>query len=101
VRSHGGVDPDALASPAHGAQGADALPRSLRSYLDALPEVRRTVLVLHHAMGYSLQEIADLTAVSINTVKDRLLSARDEVRKMVRRESARRRAGAHAHEGES
>jgi RNA polymerase sigma-70 factor (ECF subfamily) len=90
VRGQGGVDPDALASPAHDARGQDALPRALRVYLDALPEVRRTVLVLRHAMGYSVQEIAELTGVSVNTVKDRLLCAREDVRKMVRREHALR-----------
>jgi RNA polymerase sigma-70 factor (ECF subfamily) len=90
VRAQGSMDPDALPSPAQDRPGADALPSALRVYLDALPEVRRTVLVLRHAMGYSMQEIAELTGVSINTVKDRLLCAREDVRKMVRRETALR-----------
>jgi RNA polymerase sigma-70 factor (ECF subfamily) len=89
VRADAKFDPDALPSPWADARGAEALPRSLLVYLDALPEVRRTVLVLRHVMGYSVQEVAELTGVSINTVKDRLLSARDEVRRMVRRESVR------------
>jgi RNA polymerase sigma-70 factor (ECF subfamily) len=90
VRGHHGVDPDALPGPAHERSGAEALPSALRVYLDALPEVRRTVLVLRHALGYSVQEVADLTGVSINTVKDRLLCAREDVRRMVRREAALR-----------
>lgn len=90
VRTHAGVDPDALPSPERDAHALESLPEGLRAYLDALPEVRRTVLVLRHAIGYSLQEIADLTGVSINTVKDRLLCAREDVRKMVRRQVALR-----------
>lgn len=90
VRALGSIDPDALPSPAREPPGADALPSALRVYLDALPEVRRTVLVLRHAMGYSLQEVAELTGVSINTVKDRLLCAREDVRKMVRRDAVLR-----------
>lgn len=85
VRRHDAVDPDELPSPSVD-DGGDALPRSLRAYLDALPEVRRSVLVLRHALGYSVQEIAELTGTSVNTVKDRLLAARHEVRRMVRRE---------------
>jgi RNA polymerase sigma-70 factor (ECF subfamily) len=95
VRAHAGIDPDALPSPERDAHAAEALPENLRSYLDALPEVRRTVLVLRHAMGYSLQEIADLTGVSINTVKDRLLCAREEVRRMARRQAVLRSSPAH------
>jgi RNA polymerase sigma-70 factor (ECF subfamily) len=86
VRTRGTLDPDELP----GAQlepANESLPHALQTYLDALPEARRTVLVLRHALGYSVQEIADLTGVSANTVKDRLLSAREQVRKMVRRET--------------
>jgi DNA-directed RNA polymerase specialized sigma24 family protein len=46
--------------------------------LSELPEARRTVLVLRHVIGWSIQEIAEYTSVSVNTVKDRLLSARDQ-----------------------
>jgi RNA polymerase sigma-70 factor (ECF subfamily) len=66
----------------------EGLPRSVLAYLDALPEVRRTVLVLRHVLDYSIAEIAEATGVSENTVKDRLLSARDDVRKLVRRDLA-------------
>lgn len=88
VRLERSVDPDELSMPLGELAIADALPRSLLVYLNALPEVRRTVLVLRHALGYSLQEVAELTGVSVNTVKDRLLSARQEIRRMVRRELA-------------
>jgi len=88
VRTHDLVDPDELPGQSSDSTSAEALPRSLLVYLDALPEARRTVLVLRHALGYSVQEIAELTCASVNTVKDRLLAARHEVRKMVRKEIA-------------
>jgi RNA polymerase sigma-70 factor (ECF subfamily) len=86
VRSESALEPDELPAEPSRSDAAEALPRSILAYLAELPEARRTVLVLRHAMGYSVQEIADHTGVSPNTVKDRLLAARDEVRRMVRRE---------------
>jgi RNA polymerase sigma-70 factor (ECF subfamily) len=65
---------------------AEELARPILDYLDELPEARRTALVLRHAMGYSVEEIAELTGASVNTVKDRLLQGREQIRKMVRRE---------------
>jgi RNA polymerase sigma-70 factor (ECF subfamily) len=66
----------------------EGLPRGIREYLGELPEARRTALVLRHALGYSLEEIAGLTGVPVSTVKERLLAAREQVRKKVRREVA-------------
>lgn len=65
---------------------AEALPRSLREYLSELPDPQRTVLVLHHALGHTLDEIADLTDVGRNTVKGRLRLGMAALRKCVRRE---------------
>lgn len=89
VRSADDCEVEELPGRTPGRDHSEALPRPLLVYLDALPEVRRTVLVLRHVVGCSVQEIADLTDVSENTVKDRLLSGRDELRKMVRRDLAR------------
>lgn len=83
-----GVDPDLLAGAWPAPMACEELPSELTNYLDALPEARRTVLVLRHVLGYSVQEIAELSGVSANTVKDRLLMARQEMRRMVRRELA-------------
>jgi RNA polymerase sigma-70 factor, ECF subfamily len=58
----------------------------LRDYLAQLPEARREVLVLRHMLDYSIDEIADLTEVSPNTVKDRLLHAREQLRRLIRRD---------------
>ena len=66
----------------------EGLPRAVAEYLADLPETRRTALVLRHALGYSIEEVAELTGVSPNTVKDRLLAAREQVRKHVRRDIA-------------
>ena len=88
VRSESAVEPDDLPCAPPEATTAEELPRSILAYHHELPEARRTVLVLRHAMGYSVQEIAEYTGVSANTVKDRLLAAREEVRRMVRRDLA-------------
>jgi RNA polymerase sigma factor (sigma-70 family) len=86
VRTAGDVDPDELPGSSGESDLAEGLPRTLLEYLHALPEVRRTALVLRHAMGYSVEEVAMQTGVSVNTVKSRLLEARSEVRRMVRRD---------------
>ncbi len=48
--------------------------------LATLPAVQQTTLILRCALEYSIEEIAQLTAVSPNTVKDRLLRARATLR---------------------
>jgi RNA polymerase sigma-70 factor (ECF subfamily) len=64
------------------------LPRPLLDYLADLAEPRRVVLVLRHVLGYSIPEISELTEVPINTVKDRLLHARAQMRRAIRRDLA-------------
>jgi len=65
-----------------------SIPRPILEYLSELPEARRTVLVMRHVLEYSINEIAELTETSPNTVKDRLLQARRQVRKRIRHELA-------------
>jgi RNA polymerase sigma-70 factor, ECF subfamily len=79
------VDPEELAFEPRQATD-DGVPRPILEYLAELPETRRVALVLRHVMGYSVEEIAGLTEVSPNTVKDRLVRAREQVRKSLRRE---------------
>jgi RNA polymerase sigma-70 factor (ECF subfamily) len=55
----------------------------LEALLARLPFERREALVLRHALGYSVEEIAELTAAPTGTVKDRLVSARKELRRML------------------
>jgi RNA polymerase sigma-70 factor (ECF subfamily) len=75
-----------LASTSSGPFAEHAIPRPLLEYLGELPETRRTVLVLRHVLEYSIAEIAEITECSPNTVKDRLLAARAQIRKAVRRD---------------
>lgn len=71
------------------------LPRELREYLAQLPEARRVVLVMRHMMDYSIEEIAEITEVSPNTVKDRLLHARQQLRRAIRRDRMMDQARGH------
>lgn len=80
-------DVDDLRAPAPSSPDHD-LPRPVIEYLSVLPEARRVALVLHHVMGYSVPEIAELTGTSPNTVKDRLLHARRQMRRLIRRDLA-------------
>ncbi|MEM9460399.1 MAG: sigma-70 family RNA polymerase sigma factor [Myxococcota bacterium] len=66
----------------------ERLPRSVHSYLDALPPVQREALVLRHGLGHTVPEIAQLCGESVNTVKSRLVTARKEIRRLVRRDQA-------------
>ena len=64
----------------------EELPRPLEVYLAELPEVQRTALVLRHALGHTVPEIAELTDAPIPTVKSRIKKAHQEIRRMVRRD---------------
>ena len=64
----------------------EMLPRSVQDYLAELPDNQRQAIVLRHALGYSIDEIAELTDVSPNTVKGRLRLGTKALRKAVRRE---------------
>ena len=87
-RSTAGEDVVEDAADLHGSGPllAEELPRELQTYLRELPEAQRNALVLHHALGYSLEEVAELTDVSPNTVKGRLRLGLAALRKRVRRE---------------
>ena len=78
--SHGaGDEPGFFASDAQ-------LPRTLDEFLHRLPVAQREVLVLKHALGHGVDEIAEITHASPSTVRDRLLSARRDLRKLMRRD---------------
>jgi RNA polymerase sigma-70 factor (ECF subfamily) len=84
-----GTDPDRVSAPVSAEREgpmSERLPRSVEEYLERLSTARRTALILRHVLGHSVAEIAEITGVSPNTVKDRLLSARREFRRMVRRD---------------
>lgn len=61
-----------------------AIPRPILEYLEELPEAPRTALVMRHVLEYTVKEIAELTETPENTVKDRLLRARQQLRRRIR-----------------
>jgi RNA polymerase sigma-70 factor (ECF subfamily) len=52
----------------------------IQSGIETLPADQRVVLVLSDVQGFSYQEIADITGVSLGTVKSRLSRARARLR---------------------
>ncbi|MFO0572151.1 MAG: sigma-70 family RNA polymerase sigma factor [Polyangiaceae bacterium] len=88
TRTEDDTELDALPSSELSDSVTDQAPRPVKEYLEQLPEVQRTALVLRHVMGYSVGEIAELTDASPNTVKDRLLRGAKEMRKLIRRDVA-------------
>jgi RNA polymerase sigma-70 factor (ECF subfamily) len=74
-------------------------PRRLEAYLGELPSARREVLVMKHGLGYTTEEIAELLGAPIGTIKDRLVAARKQIRKLIVRE-LRVGAGARAQKDE-
>jgi RNA polymerase sigma-70 factor (ECF subfamily) len=64
-------------------------PLCLEAFFERLSPERRRAFVLHHALGYTIEEIAELSGAPLGTVKDRLVTARRELRTMVEREARR------------
>lgn len=67
-------------------RGDDELPRSLREYLAELPAEQAEALVLHHALGHSIPEIAEITELSPNTIKSRIRLGTRELRRRIRQD---------------
>jgi RNA polymerase sigma-70 factor (ECF subfamily) len=81
---------------------SDRPPRNLDECLGRLPVTAREALLLRHAFGQSVDEIAELTQVSPDTVRDRLLLARKEFRRLaLSRPRESMAAAARAHRGAS
>ena len=53
----------------------------LREFIDRLPEIYKTVMVLSELHGFKNSKIAAILGISLNTVKIRLHRARDRLRK--------------------
>jgi len=62
--------------------GQDSLPGLwfLRTLIDELPTVQAEVVVMRMVLGYSVEEIAVATGVSVNTAKSRLRVAKEHLR---------------------
>jgi RNA polymerase sigma-70 factor (ECF subfamily) len=77
------VDPSDVGGPEPTARLGEGLPRGVDEYLSELPEIHRVALVLRHGFGYSMEEIAEMTGASANTVKARLRNGKLKLRRMV------------------
>ncbi|MEM7677189.1 MAG: RNA polymerase sigma factor [Myxococcota bacterium] len=61
-----------LAEPSAPPNDPYLLRRAVVTELDALPDAQRQVIVLHHAAGFTVPEIADLLEIPRDTVKSRI-----------------------------
>jgi RNA polymerase sigma-70 factor (ECF subfamily) len=61
-------------------------PRALEAYLLGIPEAQREALVMKHSLGYTVEEIAEETGVPVGTVKDRLVTGRRQMRRLIQRD---------------
>lgn len=64
----------------------DDVPGPIAVYLERLPEAQRQALVLRHALGYSVAEVAELLGVPVDTAKSRLMFGLRSLRKSIRRD---------------
>jgi RNA polymerase sigma-70 factor, ECF subfamily len=60
---------------------------SLDALFKRLSHERFHAFVLHHGLDYTVDEIAELTGAPLGTVKDRLVMARKQLRKLLRAEA--------------
>jgi RNA polymerase sigma-70 factor (ECF subfamily) len=63
----------------------------VRNLLDELNEEQAKALLLRIMLGHSIDEIAGMTGVSVNTVKTRLRLAKDQLRRWLQRSGEGRR----------
>ncbi len=86
-RAHAGLrpdcEPDTLPGPAPERRRVEEIPRPLEYYLADLSADRRQAIVMRHVQDCSIEEIALRTGVSPNTVKDRLRTARRQLRRAI------------------
>ena len=80
------IDMDSIGTSSEPAPPPQATPRAVEDYLAELPAARREVLIMKHSLGYTTEEIAELTDNPVGTVKDRLVAARKQLRKLIVRD---------------
>jgi RNA polymerase sigma-70 factor (ECF subfamily) len=79
------INPDDVSAATPEVELSEAIPGGeVEGYLLELSDDRHKALVLRHVLGHSVDEIAEQTGVSPNTVKDRLRMARKQVRQSIR-----------------
>lgn len=81
------VEPTLVGS--HEQRSLEELPRRVADYLSCLPADQGQALLLRYCLDYTVDEIAEATDASRNTVKYRLKEALSTFRRRVRRDLAR------------
>lgn len=66
----------------------EQIPRPISEYLDRLPHLQRDAIVLRYALDYTVDDIAEATEISRNTVKYRLKEALSTLRRLIRQDLA-------------
>jgi DNA-directed RNA polymerase specialized sigma24 family protein len=82
--------PDTQLDP-EAAVARQKLSQHIFELLMKIPGKRRTILVMHIIEQYTAPEIADMTCLSINTVKDRLRVGLRELRALFSKNQEQRR----------
>jgi RNA polymerase sigma-70 factor (ECF subfamily) len=80
------IDAETVSGGIVDTHSSHSTPRAVEEYLAELPAARREVLVMKHSLGYTTEEIAELTDNPVGTVKDRLVAARKQLRKLITRD---------------
>jgi RNA polymerase sigma-70 factor, ECF subfamily len=87
------IDAESISLPPEDTTPGPSAPRPVDEYLAELPATRREVLVMKHSLGYTTEEIAELTNSPVGTIKDRLVAARKQLRKLIGRDMRARAHG--------
>ena len=92
AKQHAALEPSHIPVAAvEGASGVHA--ELLQSLLDDLNEAQAQALIMRTMLGHSIEEIASMTGVSVNTVKTRLRLAKIQLRRWIERSGEGRRGG--------
>jgi RNA polymerase sigma-70 factor (ECF subfamily) len=78
---HSNDDPEMIVDPAAATDNRDVASTSLRTFM-RLPVTQRSSVILMDVLGYSLQEISDVTNASIPAIKSALLRGRVRLREL-------------------
>jgi RNA polymerase sigma-70 factor (ECF subfamily) len=78
---------DPSAGPESQAIASDEAHR-LRAAIEALPEKYRTVITLYHLQGCQYEEIAQVLAIPMGTVKTHLFRAKEQLRRILSEDAA-------------
>ena len=81
--AHAGEDPDMIGDPTSGAVDRQSAAASLRTFM-RLPVAQRSTVILKDVLGYSLEEIGHVMAISLPALKAHLHRGRGRLRELAR-----------------